>query len=282
MSEFRKDPVMDRWIILSTERGKRPNDFAQLEDRFTEETCPFCPGQEGRTPPEIAAVRSNDSRRDGPGWSIRVFPNKFPALHPGGNIEECANGPYERMNGVGVHEVVVETPGHGDRIADLSLDRISEIFRIFRERLADLKKDGRLRHVLIFKNHGRTAGATREHPHWQLIATPMVPNHVLEELEGARKYHSLEGRCVYCDMIDEELREGKRLICRNDRFVSIEAYASRFPFETWILPLHHVCQYGETEEESIPELAAILKETMVLKGTTPVSTGMWKSYPRQR
>jgi UDPglucose--hexose-1-phosphate uridylyltransferase len=265
MPELRKDPVVGRWVIIATERSLRPTSFAQEVDKPSSGFCPFCPGNEDKTPPEVFAVRNGDGKKDGPGWSVRVVPNKFPALQIEGNLERRGEGLYDKMNGVGAHEVVIEGPGHDQDLADLPVEHIQQILMAYRERIMDLHRDQRFRYVLIFKNHGQQAGATLEHTHTQLIATPIIPKSLQEELEGSRRYYELKERCVFCDIIQQETSEnnGKRVVLSSPRFVVIEPYAPRFPFETWILPLRHDDSYQTlSDPEAFQDLATVLKETL--------------------
>lgn len=259
MPELRKDPVVGRWVIIATERAKRPSDFRRAPVRPTGGDCVFCEGHEDRTPPEITAVRAPESRRDGPGWSLRVVPNKFPALRVEGDLEPSGEGPFDRMNGVGAHEVVIETPLHHASLATLSVDGVTDVLLAFRERVLDLRKDGRLQYVLVFKNHGEAAGASLEHPHSQLIATPIVPVMVSEELAGAERYYAYKTRCVWCDVLREERRGRRRLILDEGGFLALAPFAPRFPFETWILPARHHSAFEATEVDAVRALAEVLR-----------------------
>src|SRR5438309_4342160 len=212
MPELRKDPVVGRWVIIATERARRPSDFVTEPVRPRASACAFCEGHEQQTPPEILAGRPPDGRPNGPGWTYRVVPNKFPALRIEGELEPSGEGLFDRMNGVGAHEVVVETPDHHGSLATMSLDAVHEVLLGYRERLLDLKKDPRFEYVLVFKNHGEAAGASLEHPHSQLIATPILPMTVTEELEGSAKYWGMKERCVWCDIIRQERRSRQRVI----------------------------------------------------------------------
>ena len=197
MPELRKDPVVGRWVIISTERGRRPSDFPSQPVQAQGGNCVFCPHNESKTPPEILAIRHPDSEANGPGWSLRVVPNKFPALRIEGELEPSGEGLYDRMNGVGAHEVVIETPDHTATLATLSPDAVADVLLAFRDRVVDLKKDPRFDYILVFKNHGAAAGASLEHPHSQLIATPIIPIMVSEELKGASEYYDMKERCVW-------------------------------------------------------------------------------------
>jgi UDPglucose--hexose-1-phosphate uridylyltransferase len=258
MSELRKDPVVGRWVIVSTERGRRPSDFGPEPVRPRQTSCVFCPGHEDKTPPEILAGRPPGSRPDGPGWTYRVVPNKFPALGIEGELSPSGEGPYDRMHGVGAHEVIIESPDHQASLATLGAEAVTEILLAFRERMLDLKKDGRFQYLLVFKNHGEAAGASLEHPHSQLIATPIIPIMVTEELEGAGKYFGMKERCVWCDIVREERRGRRRLILEAGGFVALAPFAPRFPFETWILPARHRSAFEETGLEDLRGLADLL------------------------
>src|SRR5213080_1668210 len=245
MPELRKDPVVGRWVIIATERARRPSDFVAQPVRPVGTECVFCAGNEHKTPPEILDGRSPGSRPNEPGWSYRVVANKFPALRIEGDLEPTGEGLFDRMNGVGAHEVVIETPDHQGSLATMSTDAIADVLMAYRDRLLDLKKDPRLQYVLVFKNHGEAAGASLEHPHSQLIATPIIPIMVIEELEGSSRYYAMKERCVWCDIVRQERREGRRRIVEANGFVALAPFAPRFPFETWILPVAHGAAYED-------------------------------------
>src|SRR5438876_616748 len=260
MPELRKDPVVGRWVIIATERARRPSDFVAQPVRPVGTECVFCAGNEHKTPPEILAGRSPGSRPNEPGWSYRVVANKFPALRIEGELEPAGEGLFDRMNGVGAHEVVIETPEHTASLATLPVAAVADVLVAFRERLRDLKKDPRLEYVLVFKNHGEPAGASLEHPHSQLIATPIIPIMVTEELEASGRYWKMKERCVWCDIIHQERRERRRVILERDGFIAIAPFAPRFPFESWILPIKHRSAFEELEVEETRNLAALLVE----------------------
>ncbi len=265
MPELRKDPVVGRWVIISTERSRRPTNFVPATRGKSTGFCPFCPGNEDKTPPAVYAARSDQGPTNAPGWTVRVVPNKFPALQIEGGLDRHGEGLYDRMNGVGAHEVVIESPDHQLELADLPVAHIHQVLLAYRERIIDLHKDKRLRYVLIFKNHGEQAGATLEHTHSQLIAMPIIPRFLQEELEGARRYYELKERCVFCDIVHQETADnnGRRVVAMNDRFVALEPFAPRFPFETWILPRRHDASYQTTGDPAeYLELAALLKDTL--------------------
>ncbi|HYM79918.1 MAG TPA: galactose-1-phosphate uridylyltransferase [Candidatus Limnocylindria bacterium] len=266
MPELRKDPVVGRWVIISTERSRRPTNFGPAHPTQPASFCPFCPGSEDKTPPEVYAVRQNGGPPNSAGWQVRVVPNKFPALQIEGTMDRRGEGLYDKMNGVGAHEVVIEGPVHDQDLADMSLEHIHSVLLAYRERVIDLHKDKRFRYVLIFKNHGAQAGATLEHTHTQMIATPIIPKIIQEELEGARRYYELKERCVFCDIVQQETAEnsGRRIVSMTDRFLATEPFAPRFPFETWILPRRHDASYQILDgPDELKELAAILKDTLM-------------------
>jgi UDPglucose--hexose-1-phosphate uridylyltransferase len=267
MPELRKDPVVGRWVIISTERARRPTDFHREPVRPRGDSCVFCEGNEDKTPPEILAGRG-DSAPNGPGWTFRVVPNKFPALRIEGDLEPTGEGLFDRMNGVGAHEVVIETPDHHGSFATMSVDEVADVLIAFRDRLIDLKKDPRFEYVLVFKNHGEAAGASLEHPHSQLIATPIIPIMVTEELESSARYWKMKERCVWCDIVRQERRERRRVILERDGFIALAPFAPRFPFESWILPIRHRSAFEELEVDEIRHLAALLVEFFRRLSTT--------------
>ncbi|MBI1798489.1 MAG: galactose-1-phosphate uridylyltransferase [Candidatus Eisenbacteria bacterium] len=265
MPDLRKDPVVGRWVIISTERSLRPTSFEPAPAPKSPNFCPFCPGHEDQTPHEVYARRA-DGSADSRGWEVRVVPNKFPALQIEGSLDRKGEGLYDKMNGVGAHEVVIETPDHRAELADLPAEHVAQVLIAYRERMVDLHRDRRFRYVLIFKNHGAQAGATLEHSHTQLIATPIIPRILQEELDGSRRYYELKERCVFCDIVAQETAEnnGRRVVSTSERFVALEPFAPRFPFETWILPRRHDAAYQIVEDEAeIMDLAHMLKDVLM-------------------
>jgi UDPglucose--hexose-1-phosphate uridylyltransferase len=262
MSELRKDPVTDRWVIISTERDKRPSDFAPVPPSNAAGLCPFCYGFEHTTPPEIFAIRNANTSRNSSGWQVRVVPNKFPALGVEGELLREGVGMFDRMTGIGAHEVIIENPDHRLRLWDYSVVEVERILEAYLQRSNDLKKDSRLRHLLLFKNEGEQAGASLAHSHSQLIATPVVPKLVREKLEGMQRYFSYKERCVYCDEIREEQRFGERVVMENDHFLSFCPFASRFPFEVKIVPKRHRTDFAAIDSGEGHSLAEILRTTI--------------------
>jgi len=261
LSELRKDPITGRWVIISTQRGKRPSDFVRESVEIKGKgICPFCPGKEGMTPPEILVYGRKGTGRDTPGWTVRVVPNKFPALGIEGGLDREGDGLFDHMNGVGAHEVIVETPDHNLTMATMSDRAVEEVLWAYRDRVVDLKNDRRFRYVLLFKNHGEPAGASLEHTHSQLMALPIVPKRVHEEVDNSKRYFDEKERCIFCDMIHQEIETEKRVILENDQFIAIAPYAPRFPFETWILPRQHSSAFENMPSPLYGSLARLLGE----------------------
>jgi UDPglucose--hexose-1-phosphate uridylyltransferase len=254
-------------VIISTDRAKRPTDFARDGIKPKGGFCPFCYGNESKTPPEILAYRPHPNGgppalKDTSGWTVRVVPNKFPALGIEGNLNRQAEGMFDKMNGVGAHEVIIETPDHNATMASMPVKRVEDVLWAFRDRILDLRQDKRFKYILIFKNHGEAAGASLEHPHSQLIALPILPRYVIEELEGAKQYYLYKERCVFCDVIHQEMESGVRVVCENDNFLTLAPYAPRFPFETWILPKRHESAFEHSSSQMYSDLARSVKDLL--------------------
>src|SRR5579871_523862 len=262
MPELRKDPIVGRWVIIATERSKRP--AAPKAEPLPAGPCPFCAGNEQDTPHEILAYRDRTTRADEKGWRVRVVPNKYPALQIEGDLQKRGDGIYDRMNGVGAHEVILECPQHEVTMANLSEENIREVLWVYRDRLVDLKKDPRLVYGMVFKNVGAAAGASLDHTHSQLIVTPIVPINVVEEMTGALEFYNYRGRCIFCDIIHQELQADKRIVLDTPNFLSFCPYAARFPFETWILPKSHNSHFENIQKMEVDELGTVLK-TVLLK-----------------
>lgn len=242
MPELRKDPIIDRWVIISSERGQRPVFIAEeAEASKPGAICPLCPGNEAMTPPEVFAIRpaAVSSPPNSPNWILRVVPNKFPALRIEGDLNKQGIGLYDKMNGVGAHEVIVETPVHNQTLTGMEVSAVQNLFIAYRERTLDLLRDKRFKFIMIFKNSGAMAGASLAHSHSQLIALPIIPKRLSEEITGSLNYYKYRDRCVFCDIIAQETEERRRIIYENAHFIAISPFASRFPFETWILPKRH-------------------------------------------
>jgi len=262
LPELRRDPVIGRWVIISTDRGRRPMDFESHSESHGKGPCPFCPGQEDKTPPEILAYHEPGREKNKSGWWIRVVPNKYPALTIEGEVDRKQKGLYNLMDGVGAHELIIETTHHNKEVPQLEMKQVEDIFWVYRDRLLDLKKDSRFKYVLLFKNHGAAAGASLSHPHSQLIATPMVPIRVKQEMSGAKSYYKHKQHCVFCDIVSQELKDKERLVVDNDDFLAITPFASRFPFEVWVIPKFHSSHFDKIEKTQVSHLASIMKTVL--------------------
>jgi UDPglucose--hexose-1-phosphate uridylyltransferase len=263
MPELRKDPITGRWVIISSERGKRPADFQDQRVKKRGGFCPFCAGNERTTPNEVLAYRAEGATRaNGPGWRLRVVPNKFPALQIEGDLNKQGEGIFDKMSGIGAHEVIIESPDHNATLATLPEKAVEEVLWAYRDRMEDLKKDKRFQYTIIFKNEGLTAGATLEHSHSQLIALPIVPIQVQNELDGSRRHFEHKERCIFCDIIRQEVQVGSRVILETARFIALAPYAPRSPFETWILPKKHTSCYACATTEDYKDLAGLLQNVL--------------------
>lgn len=263
MPELRKDPITGRWVIISTGRENRPSSYGKYTVERKGGFCPFCEGNEEHTPPEILAYRTNGSERNKSGWTLRIVPNKYPALQIEGELSREGEGMFDKMNGIGAHEVIVETPQHDVSLADMTHEQITNLFWAYRDRVLDLKRDSRFRYILLFRNQGEPAGATMEHSHSQLIALPIVPIQVTEEMNGCQAYFSYKERCVYCDIITQERDEGHRIIDENPDFIVVSPFAPRFSFETWILPRQHGAFFEHAQKREYENLAKIFKTLLI-------------------
>ncbi|HNX50944.1 MAG TPA: galactose-1-phosphate uridylyltransferase [Thermoanaerobaculaceae bacterium] len=262
MSELRYDPIRGRWTIIATERAFRPHEFRRgaPDQPGDVGACPFEYGNEETTPPEILAYAPDGRPPNGPGWQVRVVANKFPALRVEGELTREGVGIFDRVAGVGAHEVIVETPHHMRPMAEMDAAEIELVLHAWRARLVDLRRDPRIRYALIFKNHGREAGASLYHPHSQLIATPIIPIVVKGELQAAREHWHRKERCIFCDLIHQERALGDRVPWESDHFVLLEPFAASFPFETWILPRHHLHDFAYSPDEVLADLSRVLKD----------------------
>ncbi len=263
MSELRLNRATKEWIIIATDRAKRPHQFKVKSEKKKlppfDAGCPFCPGNEDHTPPEIYAERSKNSPPNSPGWSVRVVGNKYPALEPAEKSLKIRGRFFRTASGVGKHEVIIETPQHNQTFATLSIMQAKRVFLICWKRYRFLEKDRRFKLIMIFKNHGVTAGTSLRHSHMQVIAVPLVPTSIRHQLEEAMRYYDDHGMCVFCDMLKEEQEAKKRIILENDRFVAFHPFASRSPFETWIVPKRHNACFGSITEGEVKLLATVVR-----------------------
>lgn len=263
MSIIRQDPTTKEWVIIAAERMRRPHEYsreARSRSHAKENRpCPFCPGHEAATPAEVFRIADSS----GTGWAVRVTSNKFPALGATGRLERREVGPlFREMDGVGTHEVIIETPAH-DRGLPLMTDReVADILNAYQARYRSLQEDTRLKYIIIFKNHGEAAGTSLSHPHSQLVATPVAPMLLRRKYEVAIAHYDDTGRCLYCDVAEEERRAKSRVVLETGLFLVFHPFASRVPFETWIMPKQHQASFAQVSAEDLLALAPILRRTL--------------------
>ncbi|MBN1957901.1 MAG: galactose-1-phosphate uridylyltransferase [Desulfuromonadales bacterium] len=262
MSELRWDPLKNNWTIMAMGQGRRPQDFWQQHDLPATGFCPFCPGYESKTPSEIYAHRPGGSARNQPGWQVRVIPNKVPALGIEGELDNRAEGLYDRMNGIGAHELIIETPDHQTQLADLSIEQITEVLKAYRVRMLDLRNDSRFRYIFIFKNCRIGTASNIQHSHSQLIAVPLIPPLVATELDCCRDHYQRKERCLVCDLIRQERQAKERIVKDDGNFLVYAPYASRFPFELMITPVAHQHDFATQTDQQLQSLAETLRDAL--------------------
>ncbi|MBS1262160.1 MAG: Galactose-1-phosphate uridylyltransferase [Calditrichaeota bacterium] len=260
-AEMRHDPLQRRWVIIAPERGIRPTDFTTRDDEV-EEFDPFAEGNEQHTTPEITAVRKPGTKPNTPGWTVRVIPNMYPAFRIEGELNRRGDGLYDSMNGVGAHEIVIETPERFQDIPQLPDEQLRTIGLVYRDRIIDLYRDRRIKYAILFRNHGRAAGASLSHPHTQIAAMTVTPLQIAMELNAARAHYHAKERCLLCDMLVQEKQQRVRLVQETEKFVAFCPYASRFNFETWILPRNHMYDFRKLPDEDVREFMLILRDVL--------------------
>lgn len=262
MPELRRDPIINRWVIIARERARRPITAPSEAPKKPSGFCPLCPGNEEKTSIPVYTDWIPGLNGESTHWRLRVVLNKFPALVHEGVLEPENNGLYERMDGVGAHEVVIETPDHSVSLADFDNRQAFSLLDAYQKRMDELGRDSRFRYILVFKNHGTDAGASLDHPHSQIIALPIVPKRVLEEMRGADAYFQKNQRCVFCDIVRFERDARSRVVLENADFIAIEPFAARFPYETWILPKRHETHFESLDRGRLEGLAVLFRDTM--------------------
>jgi len=263
MPELRKDPIIDRWVIIATERSRRPNDFTGHGAGPAPIESVFSFGNEGKTPSEVFQIgRPESALKDTSGWRVRVVPNKFPALSGEGELDSQGLGMFDVMNGVGAHEVVIEHPDAAWDMANASPSEMSDVLDAYIARNETLSDDPRFRYILTFRNFGTAAGASINHPHSQIIALPVVPRQIKDELQVARAYFNDKLRSIYGDLLRQELRDGARIVEESEHFVVLCPYASRFPFETQIFPKAGGPDFSQMNADQKAALSEVLPRTL--------------------
>jgi len=262
MSELRQDPTTYDWIIIARERARRPHEFRSGVTKKTlaayEKDCPFCPGDESKTP-DASAIYGGPVK-----WEIRVVPNKYAALTPEGDTTREEWKLFRKTQGYGRHEVVIETPFHNRFIPLMEDAHVVDLIKAYRSRYHALKTDPNIKIIIIFKNHGEGAGTSLVHPHTQIVASPIVPPYIRRRYEIATQYFDNTGRCLYCDILHAEMESSERVVMETEKFTALHPFASHYPFETWIMPKSHKSSFGDVSDDEIKDLARVLKE-MLLK-----------------
>ncbi len=262
-TEVRTDPITGRVVVIDTGEFRRRDDFelgpVRLDDPAA--TCPLCEGREALAGAEILTWRDGGAA-NAPGWSVRVVPNRHPLLRIEASMDVRTDGLFESREGLGAHEVIIETPLHDQQLQALEADRLWRVFWAWRTRLQDLKRDRRFVSAVVFKNHGRQAGARLDHAHSQIVAFSATPPALAEELRGASRYVAKTGRCIFCDLIEQEVKDERRVICSSGSLLAITPYASRVPFETWLMPRDHAPRFEEASDDALTDLATTFKTVM--------------------
>ncbi|MBZ5587158.1 MAG: galactose-1-phosphate uridylyltransferase [Acidobacteriia bacterium] len=262
MPEIRSNPVTGDWVIIATERARRPEEFTQKRHKAVlpplAPECPFCPGNEAQTPAEQFRVAA-----PGGGWLVRSVPNRYAALTPEGTVERHVNGFRTCLDGIGLHEVILETPAHNLTMALLPLSQLEQVLQTYRHRFRAFYKDRRIEHVILFKNYGEAAGTSLIHPHSQIVGMPVLPSQLRARLEEALRHWGNVGECLYCRTLDEELRDGTRVIAQNASFAAFVPYAALSPFHIWFFPKRHSADFGDVTDNQLADLAAVLREVLL-------------------
>jgi len=269
INEMRKDYILDRWVVIASHRKRRPTDFAKAKESVKPSVCPFCPGNEHMTPPAVLVYREVDGKilkdKDSDSfrhkdWLVRCFSNLYPAFAPPTEerIENSKLGPFESTRAVGHHEVIVESPDHDEHPSIARISQIVHVVNAYIDRLRYLSSRGYVKYVSIFRNHGPDAGASLSHAHTQVIAIPILPRVVMEELSGCKSFWDQNNRCLFCDIIERE-RRSPRLIWENKRFIAFAPWAGVHPFEFWIFPKRHQSTLLNATSDEVRELAEILR-----------------------
>ncbi len=261
MTELRQNLITKDWVIIATDRSKRQDEFSQINKHQIvipsyKKDCPFCLGNEELTGPE--SFRLNDAS----GWKVRAVPNKYPALSPEGERVRNINGIFRSLSGVGHHEVIIENPRHDLTTALMDVEDVANIIKVYRQRYSEIRKDRRVQTIMIFKNHGKGAGTSLEHPHSQLAATPVVPYELRVRIQEAMRYFDDMGECLFCRTLAEELAAGERIIFESEHFVAFIPYAALSPFHIWIFPRRHSSSFDEITDEEMLDLAVNLKTVL--------------------
>lgn len=264
MPELRQDLFKNSWVVIATDVELKPRDFpinrSGAQHAIANAFCPFCEGQEATTPPELASYRQEGTAADTPGWQVRTVPNKYSAFNPEGSFAPQMDGIFTRADGFGQHEVIVETPRHDVDFHELPEEHIELVFKMLRQRYNTLAEDKRMKYLQIYKNRGLFAGASLSHSHSQMVGLPMVP----ETCRIMSRYYEENHACLMCKVLEEERAQGKRIVWESDYFTILCPYASRYSYETWIVPRRHTEHYGEITDQEISDLAVVVKRLLTV------------------
>jgi len=261
MPELRQNFFTKEWVIIATDRAKRPDEMVVHRTRKEVPTflatCPFCPGNEHLTPPEVLRIPDQNG-----GWKLRVVPNKFSALNRSETPARTIHRSRRSIQGFGVHDVIIETIDHSQAMAVMSDAHVSDILRVYKVRYDELSLDHRIAHITIFKNHGSDAGTSLEHPHSQLIATPVISYQVRQRFQEALRHYDDFGVCMFCQMLEEEIELSERVVALSEYFVALEPYASPAPFSTHIYPRRHMASFGDISATELADLGRVLRSVL--------------------
>lgn len=247
MGDLRKDPTRAHWVLVRPRGAPAPEG----------DDCPFCPGNEAGTPPEIAAYRKEGSAPNSPGWQVRVVPEVDPYFRVEWELVREGVGMYDRITPRGASELIIESPSHEDTLATMGAEQFERVLWMYRHRLEDLKRDTKIRDILITRRH-RKPGSRQSHPYSRLTAIPVIFDDLRRELRESREYYQYKRRCLYCDIVRQELSDDDRVVRLTPFFLLVVPYAARSPFETWVLPRHHACAYETLSSEATADLARLL------------------------
>lgn len=264
MSQMRFNPVTHHWVIISGDREERPYDFdapevkTQRHSGERRDDCPFCPGNEDFTTEELARVEDQAGN-----WLIRAVYNKFPALFSKPKLRRQTKGTFLSMEASGQHEVVIEHPRHDVQPASHTPEHLAQLLGVYRDRYAALRKMKHIENITLFRNHGQRAGTSLEHPHSQVIAAPIVPHQVRLRLQDAEQFHSKNGACLFCRVLEEELAAEERIVEESPHFAGFVPYAALSPYHQWIFPKRHCASFDDMTGEEIDDLARLLNRMMI-------------------
>jgi UDPglucose--hexose-1-phosphate uridylyltransferase len=254
MHELRKDPLLNRWVVVL--KDSMPPDYYReitniAKKDFSPKDCPLC--MENKHLKEIFSIRDNSNR-----WFTKVIPSINPIFQIECDLGRKGIGMYDKMNSVGANEIIIESSDHNKPSEEVGIDQFIRVIKTYKNRISELEKDPRLRYTFIYKDTGKSAEKFHFHPHSQVISTPVIPKGIKEELDGARSYFQYKERCIFCDVLNEELRMEKRIIMESRNFVSFVPFAPSSAFDFWLLPKRHNCAFQDIDEDEIEDLSLVL------------------------